>query len=402
MLGSLDELAEWRLQEICDQRWSESQTLEFKSALPVPGDAGKREFLKEVCALANATGGDIVYGIQDVEGYASSLSPLQTGSESADAAVRRLGQILDSGLEPRLSGIRFVETPVRDGYVLLLRVPASFSGPHGYRTNDTFRFVMRNHTHTTTMSYEQIRAAFDRTSSITERIRKFRTERLALIADRRTPRFMTPGPACVLHVIPFSSMADRSAVNLRVLYENPRLLKLPTWHGQGRNMNLDGLVVYDGYTADRAPTSAYAQAFRNGAVEVVVRREHQSHGGDTLLSATYTTLFFRHALNQTLQALAHIAVDGPIVIAGAILGIAGYQFQLPEAFFQVDPIFSDRQDLIFPDFIIESYSQLEDFDQIARPLLDTLWHGFCLHRCLFFDEAGKWAPPPNVDTKTEY
>lgn len=128
MLANFDSIDANGLCEICNQRWPEALTLEFKRELPAKDDKGRSEFMKDVCDMANSSGGDIVFGITDDAGSAKAVAPIS--DQDSDAAIRRLGQILEARIEPRLSGVRFRSVCVTDGYCLLLRVPASFVGPH--------------------------------------------------------------------------------------------------------------------------------------------------------------------------------------------------------------------------------------------------------------------------------
>jgi predicted HTH transcriptional regulator len=42
----------------------EARTLEYKRALPGGSDADRREFLADVASLANAAGGDLIFGVE--------------------------------------------------------------------------------------------------------------------------------------------------------------------------------------------------------------------------------------------------------------------------------------------------------------------------------------------------
>ena len=53
---------------------SESTTLEFKRDLPGGTDDAKREFLADISALANTSGGDLLYGIEEQDGGSCSRS----------------------------------------------------------------------------------------------------------------------------------------------------------------------------------------------------------------------------------------------------------------------------------------------------------------------------------------
>lgn len=173
---------------LCSDAVAENQTLDFKRELPRK-DA-KSDLLKDVCAFANADGGDLVYGIADAAGIAKAVSPI-TG-ETPDHAMRRLGQVLDA-IEPRVRGMQMQPVDMGEGgYCLILRVPASFDAPHRYYSeggsrSDVFcRFVVRNGTRTMDLTYEQLRTAFDRTATLTDRAARFIEERMDVIRARKT------------------------------------------------------------------------------------------------------------------------------------------------------------------------------------------------------------------------
>src|SRR6266403_6171171 len=108
LADKLDQIDEILLNQVCSEKWDESSTLEFKAILPKPAppdDKPKQEFLKDVAALANAGGGDIVYGISEVNGKANALLRIQEAANPVDATRRRLGQWLESGIEPRIGGL---------------------------------------------------------------------------------------------------------------------------------------------------------------------------------------------------------------------------------------------------------------------------------------------------------
>ena len=73
LLSTLDQITEAALRKLCDDRCPESNSLDFKRELPGNSDKDKQELLKDVCALANADGGDLVYGIEEVAGAAGDV-----------------------------------------------------------------------------------------------------------------------------------------------------------------------------------------------------------------------------------------------------------------------------------------------------------------------------------------
>jgi predicted HTH transcriptional regulator len=86
----LGDVNEALLQSVCTEKWSESQTLEFKRVLPGTDDKSKQEFPKDICALANTGGGDVVYGIGEVKGQADHLVPTEHVNDFETQGVKSL------------------------------------------------------------------------------------------------------------------------------------------------------------------------------------------------------------------------------------------------------------------------------------------------------------------------
>lgn len=390
----LDELSATVLQQLCTDRCSESKTLDFKANLPSTSDRDKAEFLKDVTALANCDGGDLVFGVAEKDGVASRLVPIS--SESVDAAKRRLGQLLDSGTEPRIQGIQIQSVPVEDAYVLVVRVPASFDGPHRYLFNGHSKFVMRNGTHITELSYEQLRTAFDRTATLVDKTRSFMNGRAEAIVARRTPRPMQPGPICLVHLVPLASMGGRLAPNIAALEHDFTKFIFSDWGGGSRALNLDGLLVY---TANQrgGVINAYVQAFRSGALEAGRfggSLSYLTEDGDPpkRIPSTTVTTFYREAVVKFVAIANALGYSGPAIVRFALLNIQGYEFAVGEQYWGQGQAFSDRPDLVLPDAWVEDLAAPFDVDTLIRPMMDILWQAFDVSRCFEYDKSGVWCP----------
>jgi predicted HTH transcriptional regulator len=118
---------------------AESRYLDFKSA-PVGGSPDdRREFLADVSAFANASGGDIVFGVTTADGAAAATPGIELAN--ADDEKLRLGEMIRSGLEPRLTTFDLEWVPLAGlrGF-LIVRVPRSWIAPHRvtFRGHDKF------------------------------------------------------------------------------------------------------------------------------------------------------------------------------------------------------------------------------------------------------------------------
>ena len=210
LANRLDEINEELLNQVCSEQWDESPTLEFKAVLPqpAPDDKPKQEFLKDVTALANAGGGDIVYGIAEINGKANARLPISESTHPADATQRRMGQWLESGVEPRIGGLDMYPVRLASGdYILVIRVPASFQRPHRSKVGAYWQWPVRSGTHTADLTYSQLRDAFDRGATLGERARRFRDERLTSVIAGTTGRPLRAGPRCVVHLLPIEDLS---------------------------------------------------------------------------------------------------------------------------------------------------------------------------------------------------
>jgi hypothetical protein len=393
LLSNMDQLSEAYLASLCTDGCPESSSLDFKRDLPGNSDKDKHELLKDVCALANSDGGDLVYGIDEVNGVAGTLSPL-TG-EAADAATRRISQVLDAGLEPRVHGIQMRPILVSGGYALVLRVPASYDGPHCIRINNARRFVMRNGTNTMDLSFDQLRGAFDRTATLGARARIFIEQRTSAIASGKAILPLAEGPAAIAHFVPMMGLSGRHAVDMKELHAKT----FPDfqgrhWGGASRAFNLDGLVVHPGGRTQEG-TRTYTQIFRNGSLEfsriVGAQRDLGNGTPKNILFSTDMTYFYRNSLGTFIHACKSWGIQGPAVAGFSLLHIPGYQIGLGGIFNDLsDPIF-DRQNLILPEIWIEELSSV-DVDEIVKPAMDILWQAFGLEGCLDYDDQGNFKP----------
>lgn len=384
---ALDQLDEEKMQKICEELTSESLTLEFKRDPPGKEKDDKAEFLKDVVALANASGGDLIYGIEEKSGSATRINPI-TGS-THDAEKRRLGQILDGGVEPRVTGIRFRSVDVFGGFLLILRIPQSYDGPHRVSSNGSF--YLRSGTHTTNMSYEQLRTAFDRTATLTDRANAFRRERLEAIRLGQLPKPIKEGPCCVAHVIPLVSLAGRQSIDVVEL--STASAKIMSHH-LGENtwtLNLDGIMTHRHISSTDPYTYSYNQIYRTGCTESVFDATAQWDSSKPIPSSVITENL-RISIGRNVELLKKSGISGPTLISAAMLNVQGVKFGVGGISHPFRTAVADRDSLVIPPIWVESLDALSEIDDVVRPIMDILWQAFGIERCLEYSADGKWAP----------
>ena len=86
------------LQTLVDNSVLECKTIEYKQALPSNSDSDKKEFLADVSSFANASGGDLIFGIiaDKKTGAPKSLEGLSI--ENIDQEILRLENMIRGGI----------------------------------------------------------------------------------------------------------------------------------------------------------------------------------------------------------------------------------------------------------------------------------------------------------------
>lgn len=388
--STLPRLTEEFFVQICEERWAETQTLEFKSVLPKSDEDARQEFRKDVCAMANAEGGDLVFGICEVNGCANELRAINDAS--ADATKRRLQQILESKVEPRIHGIQFHTCQIAaGGFVLILRIPSSYEGPHRFGPVTEHRFPIRNHSSTTDMTYEQLRNAFGRESTLLEKTAQFRTRRVDRIVAGQTPRKLAAGVTMAMHIVPLCGLAGRANVNVAEIAANHDVLRLDPQNSWRRHANLDGVVMYP--YDDPSGVDSYAQIFRDGSFEIVknVQSDPQHRGPAPWVVGQWVGDQLQRGLQTYAANAPAMDIHGPIVVNVSLIKTSGTTLTLGSRSATNNPIAEDRLDL--PEILIQDISEDVDLDKMTRPIMDVLYQCYGERRCNFYDVDGKWSTP---------
>src|SRR5229473_1415607 len=187
---AIDNITESDLQALVNEGRREDSQLEFKLTLSGSTDDEKREFLKDVSAMANSQGGDIIYGIREdrttPEDAGKAAELVGINGAGADATKLWMFELLNSSIEDRINGITIQEIPLSaGGFALIVRVPRSWNSPHVVRHRKHWRFYARNSAGVYAMNVTDLRAAFLLSNTLGEQLKKLREERVsAIIRDR--------------------------------------------------------------------------------------------------------------------------------------------------------------------------------------------------------------------------
>lgn len=367
----------------------EGKQLDYKEKLPGETPKEKTAFVEDVCSLANASGGYIIYGLRDKRDSKGKKTGtpeyLGLGKINVDEQKLRLEHIILNGVEPRIPGIRLKSIEgFNNGPVILIKIPKSWSPPHMVKHNN--RFYSRTSSGKYPLDVHEIRAAFALSEALPDRIRRFRADRLAKIVAGETPIALDEGAKMVFHVIPFGTFVAGYKCDLSMIASGD----LPLIYFSGgwtHRYNFDGLLTYD-KIGDKPTAFAYVQLFHNGVIEALDTWMFQASGDKRMLSRAYEEELIK-ALVAYLNVQRKLGVETPFFAMLSFLGVRGYGIGGVSSFYSrrgQDLI--ERDTLIIPEVVIEEFEC--DFYEIMRPAFDSVWNAAGWPRSMNYDKDGKW------------
>lgn len=383
----LEQITAADLESLKTNRVPESRTLDYKRELPGTSDEAKREFRGDVTALANTDGGHLIFGISESDGVPEDLIGFPS-TDNRDEIKRRLEQILENNIEPRLLGVTMQEVWLSDVvWLLVVRVPPSWAKPHAVVHNQYRKFWLRGSTKNDVMDVPQLRAAFTLSANVEERIREFRSQRISEI---------NIGPGWIraaFHLIPASAFTSQTHVDLAAAHEGGGLYHhLNSWGTRSR-FTLDGLLCGYSFPEEMDNRGDYALIFRNGIIEAVdtKRVAGNDQGGSTI---DFDWIGYDHSLvrdlGQLLSVQKLLGITPPVFIMLTFVGVKGSKIKpYPGRYAALHPPLPIDRDIVPLTPVM-----IEDLDAspqvILKDALDEFWQAAGWPRSRSYDEQGKW------------
>lgn len=399
----LEQITEGHLQSLVTDRVAEDRQLEYKLTLPTKERAEVKEFLKDVSALANTIGGDIIYGMKegkDSSGNTVAVSLNGIAGVDINEVVLRLEDIIRNGIKLRLIGVKIRPIVLVNGNsVFIVRVPRSWNAPHVVDYEKHWRFYYRGSAGSYPMDITELRTAMISANTLQQRLEEFRFAQLAKIADDPA---LERGAKIVIHLQPLDSLREDFEVDLnKVLRDEEILSLLGADEEQIRvRRNFDGLLICN----RQHPETGYSQVFRSGAIEKVEIINQDAKGPDYIPSFSFGCQVIQ-GIARGFAILQIIETKSPVMLHLSLLGVknhkiwARYYQPLPrdlDSYNEVserNPI--DREDLLLRGLLVEAIPATKDLFQaaapIVRPALDTIWNAAGFGKSFHYDRDGNWA-----------
>jgi hypothetical protein len=386
---TLDHIEEKDLQALIEDSVIEGKAIEYKQALPSNSDSDKKEFLADVSSFANSSGGDLLFGVVEENGIAKELLGLDIAN--VDHEIRRMENTIRDGIEPRIPTLYTKAVQLSNSRaVLLLRIPKSWIGPHRVSFKGHDKFYSRSSNGKYPLDVSELRIAFSLSEAITDRIRKFREDRISKIFANETPVPFYENAKIALHLMPLISFSSAQTYDLSKIAAMPAQLPPIYCSSWSHRYNLDGFLTYSG--GDEGKSHSYAQLFRNGIVEAVEGLLLKPYKGLLIPSLAYEEELCE-SLGKCLFVLKTLSIEPPILGFLSFLGVKGYEMEVVShhralRYAARDGNKVDRDVLMLPEFVIESYDVTPS--TILKPCFDSVWNACGFPRSLNYNEAGEW------------
>lgn len=292
----------------------EGLTVEYKRELPdLEKDTGKQEFAADVSAMANSSGGMILYGVdEDPDG-----KPVLVGIPGDDLTLplRQMQQILDSWIEPKLTGPTLEPVMLPSGQrVVGIRVDRSSIGPHFVvGSKASFRVYERRSNLKTPCGQPEIRSMFLHGNEVAEQIRRWRSDRLELLKADSGPVQLGESKLMAIHVVPADRPIDHRRISMADFSSDAIRESFKRGTSHNHCFNSDGFVWYH--------DKGHVQLFRSGCVEIVdawARRD-----GDLVILIEYVESRVLAAVRDARECLSRVGVVAPLAISLELLNVRG-------------------------------------------------------------------------------
>ena len=388
---SIEEITEEDLRGLIDREEIEGKTIEYKQSLPGDSVPDRIKFLAAVSSFANASGGDLIYGIVEdrTKGTPRTLTGLTI--ENLDQEKLRLENLIRDGIEPRIPSVAIWPVPLSNSKTaLVIRVYKSWISPHRVRYQGHDKFYSRNSGGKYPLDVAELRIAFNLSETITERIRNFRQDRISNIFANETPVPLPNNAKIVLHLIPIISFSPAQSYDIGKIASHPEKMIPIRSYGWNHRYNLDGFLRYSTHPVDgNRHAYSYVQLFRNGIIEAVEGSILEPRKGKLFIPSILYEKELIDSLSNYLSTLETLNVEPPIFIFLTLLGVKGYRMGVDQSrIFITEHHVIDRDILSLPEVVIENYEVLAE--AILKPCFDSIWNACGFPKSLNYDEDGKW------------
>jgi hypothetical protein len=371
----------------------EGRNLDFKVSLAFEQTNEKKELLADISAFANASGGDLLFGVDEDPDEPGLMGQIRGIKGQFDKIQLSIEQSLRMGVNPRIPGIRFHRIPIDDNaFVLLLRVPKSRVAPHMVTHSGDCRIYGRGAAGKAIISVQEIRDLVLSTESIEERLRRYRINRAAAVLSGELPTSMVEPPFAVFHLVPFESFTGEMQFSAEELMKASVGVLPPGKGGDGFRPVYEGVI----HPSDRIHSNAYSMLSNQGIAEGVSnvafgKTTSEFHFGTEQVPFVAEKNLLETAVRffgSSQRAIETLGLAGSLLASIQLLNVKGH-FLTTDLPMGRHPVAVSRDILDLGYVQIDSVLDKDGWANMLRPLFDRLANAAGHIRSGMWDEDGE-------------
>jgi hypothetical protein len=375
-----------------DRRVREDRTLDFKREFDISSPDSQSEFLKDVTAFANASGGTLLYGVEEGKGENEGLIGALPGLDlDADATHRLIDNLLRDGVDERPMGILHMAVPREDGrFYYVVRVPPSPLAPHMVTSGrHRSKFFLRASTTASPMDARQIKETALKSASAYDRAME-NVEHRRRILIRRANRYVEEGgridhPSdqarqAILHVAPLFALPGGFALTDQEVVNRLAKVSILGWPADNYSMRfaLDGLYVsYRDYARAAFLRSGIAE-FQEFILDNNPAPALSSSKSTPPLPAWKIEEGVLHALDSCAGLTADGLLPLPLVVALTLTSVDASRLQRSPSLSSLSPATIDQDEVEVTPIVLHAWDQMAAVQ--VRSLFDEMYQGWGFSR----------------------
>jgi hypothetical protein len=378
----------------------EDRTLDFKAQLNLDS-AGKItdkiEIAKDVTAMANASGGTILYGA--VEGNAvdaGRVIEIRGMRIEPDLVQSQITNLLRDWIEERIPDVEHQAIPVGDGtYLYVIRIPPSPRAPHIIKNQRSL--YMRATTSNDPMSASQMREMVLRAETAYERARariEQRIDEIKRYVHKRYDAINSRNPAVsasvdflAFHAIPLLPQINAIDFASRELVHKWQQ-SVPPFGAEAGGYQVR--PSFDGLRSQQSEmqgfTDGWTMLLRTGGIEGVAigNAYGRGAGGAGKMSGRRIEVMTLAGLDQVRKLADDGFLSAPFALSLQLHGLYGLTAVAGEEFI-IDPRIIDRDSVPIEPVIINRWEEVPD---AIRSMFHVMWQSWGFARSPFYDDQG--------------
>jgi len=369
------------LHQLVNEKTREGRFIEYKRLI----DEDTQEICADISSFANTNGGDLVYGIADVDGAADELIGIP---KPIDQQIQRIENTIKRNIFPRIPQPQFQSIELVNGNVaLIVRINKSWIGPHSVqsKSGNSYRMYGRTSSGKFLFDESEIRRAYRMAEGGREQIRSWVNRRIELLVENKGEMPTQLSPRLAIHLVPASAYVTESRIDAKSLMDTFAHFRPNQSGNRDYRINLDGFIVYCQTNHEDPRISGYSQFYTNGCIEIVDARFFGMRAENAIASIWFENQILALA-TESLNGLKQLGINTPIYLFTSMIDANGIRMAFNNPLNENEHGI-DRNPLVLPEIILESYDI--DLGTALRPVFDSTWNACGYIRSFNYNESGE-------------